>query len=270
MPELPEVETVRRGLHQLYLGRPLLGLVLEGHRTVRRHPPGLLRQLEGRVLEGTDRVGKFLFLRWSGGRDLVVHLRMSGQLRAEQRGAQRRPHTHAVMAFDGAGEVHFVDPRTFGELFLLDEARPEGLGHLGPDALRLSAGHLARALDGRRAPLKALLTDQRVVAGVGNIYADEICFAARVRPDRPAGSLSRPAVARLVAGTTDVLARAIEAGGSTLGDGQYCDLFGQPGSFQLQHAVYGREGLPCRSCARPVARVRLGARSSYFCPRCQR
>ena len=261
---------MRRGVQARYVGDCLDSLIVIGPRTVRRHAPGLLAKLEGRALTGTRRHGKYLVLDWEGGECLVLHLRMSGQLRAEQRGAQRRPHTHAVMAFDGAGEVHFVDPRTFGELFLLDEARPEGLGHLGPDALRLSAGHLARALDGRRAPLKALLTDQRVVAGVGNIYADEICFAARVRPDRPAGSLSRPAVARLVAGTTDVLARAIEAGGSTLGDGQYCDLFGQPGSFQLQHAVYGREGLPCRSCARPVARVRLGARSSYFCPRCQR
>ena len=290
VPELPEVETVRRDIEAVYLGDRLLSLEVSGPRTVRRHPAPLLRQLEGLELTGTARWGKYLMLEWSGERRLVVHLRMSGQLRHAAEGSELAPHTHAVLRFAHQGELRFVDPRTFGEMFLPGLSGAPGarlapvaagtdvvcgpleaeLAHMGPDALQAGAAHLAARLAGRRAPLKALLTDQRVVAGIGNIYADEICFAAGVRPDRCGGDVKPAQVCRLAASTVEVLSRAIEARGSTLADRQYCDLFGRPGSFQSQHSVYGRAGAPCAVCGRPIEQVSFGARRAYLCRRCQR
>lgn len=204
---------------------------------------------------------------------MVGHLRMSGQFLRARAGEPVLPHTHAVLSFAKAGELRFVDPRTFGELFLVGAGDGGGggneLAHLGPDALTVDAVHLQRALAGRRAPLKSLLVDQRVVAGIGNIYADEICFVAGVRGDRAAGSLKKAEIKRLADATHAVLAAAIEARGSTLADLGYRDLAGAAGSFQLQHRVYDRLGQPCLTCGRPILRPAFGARSAYLCGRCQ-
>jgi formamidopyrimidine-DNA glycosylase len=271
LPELPEVETVRRGLSRLYLGCRLTSLSVTGRRTVRRHPPELLAQLQGQILSSVGRHGKYLFLEWSGGQVLVVHLRMSGQLLAARPRDPLAPHTHAVLRFDRAGELRFVDPRTFGELFVSASPQPPPveLEDLGPDALGASPGLFRSALAGRRAPLKAVLVDQRVLAGVGNIYADEICFAARLRPDRPAGGVRPHELRRLSESARSVLEAAIAAGGSTLRDERYRDVLGEAGQYQLEHKVYGRAGEPCAKCGAPVVRVRIGAKSAYFCPRCQ-
>ncbi len=301
MPELPEVETVRSDVSRSYAGETLESLVVTGRRTVRRHPADFLARVEGRVLVGVGRHGKYLLFEWDDGQVLVAHLRMSGQLLACEAGRPVEAHTHAVFSFGPAGELRFVDPRTFGELFLAEvkPGRPlrepaatpkhgavasagvsvdggaavDGLvelGHLGPDALGAEPSHLRAALANRRAPLKSLLVDQRVLAGIGNIYADEICFAAGLRPDRPGGALGRPQVDRLAASVRSVLTAAIVARGSTLGDQQYRDLYGQVGGYQLQHRVYGRTGLPCLTCRSPVQRVHFGAKSAYLCPKCQR
>ncbi len=291
MPELPEVETVRRDLAQVYLGHRLERIVVTGRRTVRRHPPDLLKSLEGRTLVAAGRRGKYLLLEWDDGQVLVVHLRMSGQLLAAQPGDPLAPHTHAVLTFAGAGELRFVDPRTFGELFLATPAEadvatpaagPVGrnlplaasrlaeLDHLGPDALEADVARFRDALAGRRAPLKALMVDQRVIAGVGNIYADEIRFAARLRPNRPGGSLKRAQLQRLAESTHTLLESAIEARGSSLTDEQYRDLRGAPGLFQLEHKVYGRQGQKCDSCGREIERVYFGAKSAYLCRKCQK
>lgn len=269
MPELPEAETVRRDVVSAFAGDRLNHVVVSGPRTVRRHSPVLLSSLEGHTLVDVDRLGKYLLFRWGSGALMVCHLRMSGQLLHARPGAPLAAHTHAVFSFAQAGELRFVDPRTFGELFLAGPDEEE-LAHLGPDALTVRAEQLGPALAGRRAALKSLLVDQRVVAGIGNIYADEICFAARLRADRPGGSLSRPQVARLTAAIHEVLTRAIQARGSTLDDLGYRDLAGRAGSFQLQHRVYNRLGKPCPSCGRPVVRSFFGARSGFLCPRCQR
>ena len=289
---------MRQGVSRLYLGRRLAQLWVMGPRTVRRHDPGLLGTLRGRTLRSVGRHGKYLLFGWDDGQVLVVHLRMSGQLLAAQEGDPLLLHTHAVLQFLGAGELRFVDPRTFGELFVAGmgkaaqgngQPRPGGdepyapvggeakglalpleLAALGPDALDVGPGDLAAALAGRRAPLKALLLDQRALAGIGNIYADEICFRARLRPDRPAGSLRPAELRRLAAATHTVLSEAIAAGGSTLSDQRYRDVLGAAGTYQLEHKVYGRVGQPCTSCGRPVERMRIGARSAYFCRRCQR
>jgi formamidopyrimidine-DNA glycosylase len=289
MPELPEVETVRRDLAPLYTGRVLERLVVTGRRTVRRHPPEMLAALEGRTLTGTGRHGKYLLLEWDDGQVLVVHLRMSGQLLAAQPGDPALSHTHAVMTFGGAGELRFVDPRTFGEFFLATPAASNGstavgprgkshprapdlaeLEHLGPDALEIDEAGFRASLAGRRAPLKALIVDQRVTAGIGNIYADEICFEARLRPDRHGGSLKKGEIKRLTSSAHSVLESAIAARGSSLADEQYRDLQGAPGLFQLEHKVYGRRGQGCVSCGREIVRVHFGAKSAYLCPKCQK
>src|SRR5487761_1592406 len=173
MPELPEAETVRRDLVKTFVGDRLAKVEVTGPRTVRRHPPALLGDLEGRSLSDVGRHGKYLLFRWDDGQLMVGHLRMSGQLLHAAAGSPVAPHTHAVFSFAESGELRFVDPRTFGEFFIAGEGGPD-LAHLGPDALTVEAAHLRRALSGRRAPLKSLLVDQRVLAGIGNIYADEI------------------------------------------------------------------------------------------------
>jgi formamidopyrimidine-DNA glycosylase len=289
MPELPEVETVRRDLARAFLGHDLERIVVTGGRTVRRHPPGLLGALDGRTLTATGRHGKYLLLEWDDGQVLVVHLRMSGQLLAAHADDSLVPHTHVVMTFSGADELRFVDPRTFGEFFLATRGPDKGkeastgganvpivasglaeLVHLGPDALDVDVAHVRVALAGRRAPLKSLLVDQRVVAGIGNIYADEICFDARVRPERPGGSLKRAELARLTGSAHSILQSAIAARGSSLADEQYRDLQGAPGLFQLEHKVYGRLGQKCARCGREIERVHFGAKSAFLCRKCQK
>ncbi len=273
VPELAEVETLRRDLIPLYVGHRLDGIAIMGPRTVRRHRPEMLQALPGEVLGRVGRHGKYLLLGWESGRILVVHLRMSGQLLASAPGAPLASHTHAVLYFEDAPELRFVDPRTFGELFVASP--PDGAGtvaeidHLGPDAVVVEAKYLERALAGRRAPLKSIMLDQSVLAGIGNIYADEICFAARLRPDRAAGSLRATQVDRLARSVRSVLEAAISKRGSTLGDGQYVDLRGRSGSYQTQHMVYGRAGQPCRVCGQEVVKLALGARSAFACLGCQ-
>jgi formamidopyrimidine-DNA glycosylase len=280
MPELPEVETVRRDISGLFVGDTLRRLVVTGRRTVRRHDPSLLARIEGQELVGVARHGKFLCFDWGAANVLVAHLRMSGQLLAATAGDAAVAHTHAVFAFSTGRELRFVDPRTFGELFLASAPQGAGAGpprervselaHLGPDALAAEPAQLRAALAGRRAPLKSLLVDQRVLAGIGNIYADEICFGAGLRPDRPGGALDPAEVGLLARSTQVVLEAAVAARGSTLGDQQYRDVAGEAGRFQLQHRVYGRSGLPCVSCGRRIERVRWGAKSAFWCPGCQR
>jgi formamidopyrimidine-DNA glycosylase len=291
MPELPEVETVRRDIAARYVGDELATLVVSGPRTVRRHDVALLHTLEGRRLTGAARHGKYLVLEWEGAALLVVHLRMSGQLLAGAGLDQGPAHTHAIFEFRRQGPLLFVDPRTFGEMFLPSalgspggrppsagrrppaawpgaDLLPAGMSHLGPDALQVTTSHLAAVAAGRRLAVKALLADQVALAGIGNIYSDEICWQARVSPVTPAGQLKPAQIRRLVAASQEVLAAAIEARGSTLADAQYCDLYGRPGSYQFHHGAYGQS--ICRRCAGPIVRLRSGPRLSYCCTRCQR
>ncbi|MGH8972958.1 MAG: bifunctional DNA-formamidopyrimidine glycosylase/DNA-(apurinic or apyrimidinic site) lyase [Acidimicrobiia bacterium] len=269
MPELPEVEVLRRDLETEVVGATVESAVVTGARTVRRQDPGaLVDRLTGARLSSAGRVGKYLVVGLDGGPDsLVVHLRMSGQLILAGAAAPRAPHTHAMLRLDGGRELRFVDPRTFGELFVTRE-RP---GPLGADPLDPGwrPADLAGVLTGRQARLKALLMDQRRLAGLGNIYSDEALFAAGLRFDRTAGSLGRREVGRLHGAIVDTLAAALAHRGSTLGDGGYVDLFGRPGAHQDHHRVYAREGRPCLRCARPVVRLRLGNRSTFLCPACQ-
>jgi formamidopyrimidine-DNA glycosylase len=272
VPELPEVEVVRRGLAQEVAGRDVTSAVVTGARTVRRQPADeLAARLHGARLGEAGRIGKFLLVPLDGGADtLVIHLRMSGQLLLTTPDWPVARHTHAVLHLSDGRELRFVDPRTFGELFVAP-APVEALAHLGPDPLSAgwSAAVLGRGLAGRTARLKLLLMDQRFVAGIGNIYSDEALFEARLRFDRPAGSLSGEEVGRLHRAVRRTLRDAVSHRGSSLRDAQYVDLFGAPGGYQNRHRVYGREGQPCPRCGGPVRRLSLGGRSTFFCEACQ-
>lgn len=281
MPELPEVETVRRDLAATVSGRRVERVEATGLRTVRRHgdPAVLVEGVTGRTITAVHRHGKYLLVELDGGpAAVVVHLRMSGQLRWAPDGAAaaRAPHTHVVLGFEDGAELRFVDPRTFGEVYVTawrpGGAPPPELAHLGPDPLAspVTAAALGALLAGRRVAVKARLLDQRALAGLGNIYGDEVLFEAGVRPGRAAGSLRPAEVRRVAAAIGPVLERAIALRGSSLADEQYVDLFGRTGRAQEAHRVHAREGQPCPGCGRAIVRGVVGGRSAYWCPRCQR
>jgi len=282
VPELPEVETVRRGIEARAAGRRIVRVEAPGRRTVRRFGrESLVDGLTGATIVGVRRHGKYLVCPLDTGFAVMIHLRMSGRVLVSAAHEPRPPHTHVVMVLEPRGvgdeELRFVDPRTFGEVVVFDPGRadeqvPE-LGRLGPDALDpdLDGGALRRRLVGRRTAIKAALLDQRTVAGIGNIYADEILHRARIGPRREAGRLAPATVGRLHHEMRAVLELAVERGGSTLDDTQYVDVEGATGSFQDEHLVYGRAGEVCRSCGRTrISRTVVAGRTTCWCRRCQR
>jgi formamidopyrimidine-DNA glycosylase len=277
VPELPEVETVRRDLERVVLGRTIDGVVLGRLRSVRRHvdPEEFRTGLIGSRVVGTRRQGKYLIVdveRNDGPAVLLVHLRMSGQLlHAASVSEPLLLHTHVRLQLDDGTEVRFVDPRTFGEMFVTTIACPE-LAHVGPDALDPSVvpKTLVAAASGRKVTLKAFLLDQSVVAGVGSIYADEICHRSGLRPGRSVSRITGPQFTRIHTVMREVLEQAIAARGSTLGDGQYVGMDGRPGTFASQHRVHARSGLGCYGCGTIIRRGIVAQRSAYWCPTCQK
>jgi formamidopyrimidine-DNA glycosylase len=280
VPELPEVETVRRGLDARLVGRSFASVEIGRERTVRRTSArAVIDGLTGATVLDTRRRGKYLLIGLDTGDDVMIHLRMSGRVLLHHPDEPRPPHTHVAALLDGDPplELRFVDPRTFGEVVVFDPdhvaVEMPDLAALGVDPITdgLSRRQLRDLLAGHRRQLKPLLLDQHVVAGIGNIYCDEILHAARLRPDRVSDTLSAPQVTRLHHEIHRVLTEAIDAGGSTLTDTQYVDVEGNGGQFQLAHRVYDRAGLRCLTCDRStIRRVVAGGRSTCFCPWCQR
>lgn len=279
MPELPEVETLRRDLEREVVGKRVKQVDVSGMRSIRRHPnkKHFAGKLEGRKITAVDRRGKYLLLRLDDGDVLVAHLGMSGQLLRTKGAARNKPdkHTHVVITFTQGGQLRFVDPRTFGELFLttseeLEDQVPE-LAHLGFDPVddMMSWTRFGDLLTAKKAKLKPLLMDQKFVAGIGNIYSDEILFSAGLRYDRSSDSLSSQEVRRLYRAMVETLQDAIKHRGSSLADEQYRDLFGALGDFQSQHKVYDREGFACRRCRSKIVRIKVNGRSSFLCEQCQ-
>jgi formamidopyrimidine-DNA glycosylase len=280
VPELPEVETVRRGIAAQVVGRRITRVEVGRERTVRRTSRhALIDGLTGATLEAANRRGKYLLCPLDTGDELMVHLRMSGRLLVADADTERPPHTHVVLHLEGEPrqELWFIDPRTFGEMVVFDPTNtavemPE-LARLGIDPITdgLTRVQLASLLRSRRRQLKALLLDQHVIAGIGNIYCDESLHLARLRHDRLSDSLTGPEITRLHQAILSVLEAAIEAGGSTLADTQYVDIEGQGGWFQVHHRVYDRAGQRCLTCGKAdIQRVMVAGRSTCFCPRCQR
>ena len=275
MPELPEIETMAADLRPHLVGRTVVACDLR-FPTIVRHPDPdrFAAELVARRIEALSRRGKYLLHRLDGGDQLlVVHLGMTGEWRCVSPETPEPDHLHAVLTLDDGRQLRYRDVRRFGRLLLGSEAdlvRLRKLPRLGPEPLDpgFTAADLHRRLHAHRAPLKALLLDQAVVAGVGNIYADESCFRAGVRPDRPGSSLGRRGAGRLHAALGDVLREAIGNRGSSVNS--YRDAWGEPGRQQVLLQVYGRGGEPCVRCGRPLSVVRLAGRTTVYCRRCQR
>ena len=273
MPELPEVETVVRGLNVSLPGHRILSVRL-GKTDFIDDPAQLERELPGsRILEVT-RYGKFLLLRLEptdgadGRLDLLVHLGMTGQLTPRRAEEPVAPHTHVFFALDDGRELRYTDIRRFGRLLLVPESQRElVLGRLGLDPLEASEGEFRERLEGRCAMIKALLLDQHVLRGMGNIYADESLWRARIHPKCQAADLGRVGIRRLYRAIRSVLSEAIRLRGSSVSN--YVDAEGRPGEYQRRHRVYRRQGRGCFRCGLKVRRVVVAGRSSYFCPSCQ-
>jgi formamidopyrimidine-DNA glycosylase len=271
MPELPEVETTRRGVEPWLLNQRIREAVLR-HRGMRWPVRAdLSRLLAGHRIRRVDRRSKYLLLDCEAGW-LILHLGMSGSLRIVP--AQQAPgkHDHFDLVLDSGQALRLTDPRRFGAVLWQagEPARHKLLRGLGPEPFdaAFDADWMYRRTRGRTAAIKNVLMDSRMVCGVGNIYANEALFRAAIRPARAAGRISRERYARLVEAVRTTLRDAIEAGGSSLRDFVHAD--GSPGHFQQQYFVYGRDGEPCRRCATPIKALRIGQRSAFYCPRCQR
>jgi formamidopyrimidine-DNA glycosylase len=278
--ELPEVEVMRRDLEKDVVGRKVATADVRASRNamrvIRRHGKRkeFTDRVVGRKFTKAERRGKYVLLHMDDGDVLVVHFGMSGQF---VRGTKRVPlpqHTHVVITFVQGGDLRFVDPRTFGEMFVTaaDElGKVRELQHIAIDPLDhvFTWNAFGGALAQRATKMKQLLMDQKFVSGLGNIYSDEVLFAAGLRYDRLSDSLSSQEVRRLYRAMQEVLQEAIRFRGTTLDDDAYMDLFGKPGDFQNELKVYGRAGLPCRRCRTPVQAVKISGRNAYFCPQCQ-
>jgi len=268
MPELPEVETIARGLHLRLPGSTITGAAVYWPRTLARPALDEFRvQIVGRRVESVGRRGKYIVVELDRGY-LLVHLKMSGQLFVAPAGEALDPHVRAVLDLDGGRQLRFRDARKFGRIYLVDELE-EVTAPLGPEPLAadFTLDSFRRLLGRRSGRLKSMLLNQEFLAGVGNIYADEILFVARLNPLRRADTLTASEQARLYEAIRSVLHRAIAASGTTLPDRNYLDTEGQAGDYRAQ--VYGRAGDPCLTCGAPIERLVIGGRSTHFCPKCQ-
>src|SRR5271166_6287125 len=282
MPELPEVETVARGLQKTILGRKILSVAL-GKTDFIDDPAALEQHLPGRRIENVERYGKFMMLRLSPSQNavftrpngeveaasLLVHLGMTGNLASRAADEPHEKHTHVWMSLDDGRELRYTDPRRFGRIaYLAGDAIPAELRRFGADPLLVTAKDFTARIRSRASRIKALLLDQSVLRGVGNIYADESLWRAKIHPAQLGAGLKREQVEQLYAALQRILKKAILLRGSSISD--FLDAEGVPGEYQQHHRAYGREGKPCFRCETAVRRVIVAGRSSYFCPSCQR
>jgi formamidopyrimidine-DNA glycosylase len=271
VPELPEVETVARGLRGPLVGRTITDVAVRWPRTISRPSVDEFKEgIAGRQVVSVGRRGKYVVVDLDQGH-LLIHLKMSGRLCIASSDEPLDQHTHTIFDLDDGRQLRFRDVRKFGRVYLVDDAE-QVTGGLGPEPLACDFGLEAfrRALARRSGRLKSLLLNQSFLAGIGNIYADEVLFAAKLHPLRKADSLTTEEQARLYRAIRKVLERAVEGRGTTLDDRGYVDAAGQAGAYREQLAVYGRRGEPCVVCNTPIERIRVGGRSTYFCPNCQR
>ena len=281
MPELPEVETVARGLRPAILGRRILSVTL-GKTDFIDDPAALEQHLPGRQIEAVERYGKFMLLRLSAvngetrattngdaaAAALLVHLGMTGQIAPSPAGQPLEKHTHVCLLLDNGRELRYTDARRFGRIaYLTKTSLAEELTGFGADPLEVSKEEFANRICGRRARIKALLLDQSVLRGIGNIYADESLWRARIHPARLGAKLSRKDVETLRRALQDILRKAIVMRGSSISD--FLDAEGEPGEYQRHHRAYGRGGKKCYRCKTAIRRAIVAGRSSYFCPKCQ-
>lgn len=275
MPELPEVEVTRRGLLSQLPGRRVVHVSWSGYRLRTAIPGRLLQEyILGCEFRTLDRRAKYLLLRMAGGSVLVIHLGMTGKLTLVGREAVRHKHDHLVLSLDDDRELRFNDSRRFGSLTVWPAADAEAEERelsvregVEPFSADFTVEHLLHLAGKRRTPVKSLLMNGRLVAGIGNIYANETLFAARIHPLTPVNRLRVEEWQRIITESRRILQQAIDAGGSTIAD--FLGAGGHPGYFQLQFKVYGRKHCPCLHCSQPVVKTTLAGRATYFCPSCQ-
>lgn len=285
MPELPEVETVARSVDERVRGQRILDVWFSSHAQPFKTPPQeIARGLAGRVFLSVHRSGKHIVCELgpsppAGSRpsgspvptpeaQWIVHLGMTGRLLVADPATPVPAHTHARVTLSSGRELRFVDPRRFGRLAYKDLRQGAAFLPPGLEPLTVAPENFAALFRKRKTPIKAALLNQCLLAGVGNIYADESLFRAGIRPRRMAGRLSRADLERLRLALRQVLHHAIRLGGSSVSD--YVNAAGEPGFFQMEHCVYQRTGLPCRRCATPIRRIAIAGRSTHYCPHCQR
>lgn len=274
MPELPEVETTRRHLASAVDGRVIERVDVRRDRMARRNerPTDLSERMAGRRVVSVGRRGKFILSEMDGDMWWVIHLGMSGRLRVVDSDEPEVAHANVVFEIDDGRHVRFVDPRTFGfTAAWTDRELAERMAGIGPDALweLPSAETVAHRFEGRRAPIKALLLDQRLMSGLGNIYTDEVLIRCGIHPQRPAGSLSAEEIGAMLSHVRPVLEAGIEHGGTSLDDLAYLLPDGRAGEYLDRLLAYGRTGEPCFACGTPVERTTVAQRSSHYCPSCQ-
>lgn len=275
MPELPEVETIARGVDARVRGDRITEAWFGSHKEpFKTRPAAQAKGLEGRTILAVHRTGKHIVCELGAGSidngakaQWIVHLGMTGRLLVTTPDAPVAAHTHARLALASGRELRFVDPRRFGRLEYRDLRRGEGFRGPGAEPLSIETKEFAALFRGRRLAIKAALLNQTLLAGVGNIYADESLFRAGLRPRRMAGRLTLAELERLRVALREVLAQAIELGGSSVSD--YVDANGVRGFFQLEHRVYQRTGEPCRECGTAIRRIVVAGRSTHYCPQCQ-
>jgi formamidopyrimidine-DNA glycosylase len=272
MPELPEVETIARGLAKRVSGEVIESVWLGRHPQPLKSPAHeIAAALEHSRIATVRRMGKHIVFDLekrkvhSAQAQWIVHLGMTGRLQVCEPQAEVLKHTHAILKLASGRELRFVDPRRFGRLSV---ARAGGFDAAGIEPLEADLDRFLTLFRGRKTPIKSALLNQKLLRGVGNIYADESLFRAGIRPRRRASTISSDQLARLLASVKEVLREAIALGGSSISD--YVDADGEEGFFQLQHRVYGRQGEPCLVCKTPIKRIVIGGRSSHYCPKCQK
>ncbi len=272
MPELPEVETIKRTLNPSLQEQEITAIKIYHPDVVAfPDPDSFIKTLTGKIIKNLSRRGKYLIFHLTDAHWLVAHLRMTGRLVYTADISPQAPHTHVIFSLANGFYLHWVDTRRFGRFYLATKTKIKkiaGMDKLGPEPLEIEAGVLTAACAGRRRALKQVLLDQRILAGIGNIYADEMLFQAGLRPDRPAGSLTKTELICLHQAMQSVLRRAIANQGTSIRD--YVDGSGRPGSNQYYLQVYGRTGQVCCRCGKTLERKKIGGRSSHFCPCCQK
>lgn len=273
MPELPEVETLARGLQQTVAGRRIVAVTL-GKTDFIDDPAALEQFLPGRAIERVERFGKFMLLRLrrevdsAAGDSLLVHLGMTGHLSPHPAAEPFSKHTHVRFLLDNGRELRYTDARRFGRMaYFAAEQLPAELGRFGADPLEITEFEFLALLKSRKSRIKALLLDQSALRGVGNIYADESLWRARIHPKRVAANLSSQEAKKLHKSLQQILREAIALRGSSISD--FLDAEGEPGEYQRRHRAYGREAEPCYRCKTLIRRAIVAGRSSYFCPNCQ-
>jgi formamidopyrimidine-DNA glycosylase len=270
VPELPEVEVIRRGLAPKLVGETIVGVSQGGQRLRRQSEPDELAALIGQTVVDLSRRGKYLLVHLDQGQTLLVHLGMTGRLFYQTDACPALPHVHLVFRLHSGHKLVYQDVRRFGQVLVYPAGvQPPALAQVGlePWSRRLTAARLRQQTTRLKRPVKNFLLDGRIIAGIGNIYASEALFATRLHPQTPVGDIGLETWTQLIRAIRRILSQAIAAGGTTIANFQDCE--GQSGLFAVQLKVYGRAGEPCPGCGTPLVRLVMAGRSTFFCPRCQ-